>query len=471
MKINTDVMRARLEEIDIELRTIHEEAGEAALNEDQQARWDALDSEASEIRTNIADAEAAQAKAEARAEAAKRWGGVQVAPTAPENPFDIRGLSGADLVEHAKRAFDPDKIRGSQKDGAGEVLRKVEDFADRKLYDESNTEGSDLARYALVHGSPAYRSAFTAWIKAAAKGNAAVLTEQEAEAVRASMSLTSANGGYALPTLFDPTLIMTGAMTKNPIRRIARTEQGTQDKWNGVTVSNVATYWKGENLAFTDGSPTTGTVQIDAGMLTAYVTGSYEIFQDSDLLAQLPGVIGQSIDMAEGVAFVSGSGSDAPLGIVTAVSGTAGSLVTATTRGSFTAASGQDTLNLFGALPSRYEDSSKWVMNKLIYLTIAQQTFGTAGGKIIDMTNQNVILDSEVVRASSMPSATTSGNILAVLGDFSQYIIYDRIGVNVEFIQNVTNASGVPIGQRGLVAYKRVGAKPSDLDAFRLLKA
>ena len=107
-------------------------------------------------------------------------------------------------------------------------------------------------------------------------------------------------------------------------------------------------------------------------MLTAYVTGSFEIFADSNLMGQLPGLIGEAIDMAEGVAFISGSGSDAPYGIVTAVSGTAGSLVTVTTRGTFNSTSGVDTLALFNALPSRYEDSSTFVSNKVTLVSIEQ---------------------------------------------------------------------------------------------------
>ena len=206
-------------------------------------------------------------------------------------------------------------------------------------------------------------------------------------------------------------------------------------------------------------------------MLTAYVTGSFEIFADSNLMGQLPGLIGEAIDMAEGVAFISGSGSDAPYGIVTAVSGTAGSLVTVTTRGTFNSTSGVDTLALFNALPARYEDSSTFVSNKVTLVSIEQQTFGTAGGRIVDLMKDDMILKTPYVKASSLPSATTSGNIMAVLGDFSQYIIYDRLGVNVEIIQNVVDGSGLPTGQRGLIAYKRVGAKPSDVDAFRLLKA
>ena len=469
MSVNIDVMRARLAEIeDVELRAIDSEAGSEALNEAQQTRWDTLDTEASEIRTNIAKAEADAVRDAARAAQRARWGSLSVTANRSDlfDLDEVRSLQGDALIDRARAAFDPEKSRGGQSEAAAEVARKVEAFAE----DESD-DAANLARYVLVHGSEAYRSAFKTWLRAGHKGNAPVLSQAEAEAVRASMSLTSGTGGYALPTLLDPTLIKTGAVSKNPIRRIARVVSGTQDKWNGVTVGNVTTYWKAEGSAFTDGSPTTGPIQIDAAMLTAYVTGSFEIFQDSNLFSQLPGLIGEAIDMEESAAFISGSGSDAPRGVVTAVSGTAGSLVTATTRGTFSSASSVDTLAMFNSLPARYEDSATWVMNKVTYLTVAQQVVGSAGVRIIDMTNKDVLLDTPVVRASGLPSATTSGNILAVLGDFSQYIVYDRLGVNVEFIQNVVDGNGLPVGKRGLVAYKRVGGDVADVNAFRLLKA
>ena len=460
MNVNIDVMRGRLDEIDAELRALDTEAGEARLDETQQTRWNELDAESATLRSTL---ELEERRAATRA----RWSSVQVG--APKrDSFDLSDMRGASAdmwTDRAREAFDGAASRRNG-EGAVELLRKLDVFADAE-----GDDAGELARYALVHGSDAYRSAFRSWFNASSRGLSPVLTPAEADAVRASMSLTSANGGYALPTLLDPTLIHTGAATKNPLRRISRVEQGTQDKWNGVTVGGVTTAWKAEGSAFTDGTPTTGAVQVDAAMLTAYVTGSYEIFQDSNLLAQLPGLIGEAIDYAEGTAFVSGSGSDAPKGIVTAISATVASTVTATTRGTFDATSAADTLKLFNALPVRYEDSSTWLMNKATYLSIAQQVIGTAGTHVIDMANRDMILDLPVVRASDMPSATTSGNILAVLGDFKQFVIYDRLGVNVEFIQNVVDGSGIPTGQRGLVAYKRVGSNTSDINAFRFLKA
>ncbi len=458
-----ETMRKRAEDIEAEFATIHEAAGERALNEDEQTRWDALDTEQTQLRADIADEEAARERADRVAASRAKWGSLQVGAVRDASPFDnldqVRNLPDDALQDRAITAVEqvsyrrtPFFISDQDRENATRMIEMV----------------PGAARMALAYGSPEYMAAFRNYLST---GGQPVYTAEEAAAVRASMSLTSANGGYALPFLLDPTLIHTGDATKNPIRRIARVVTGTQDVWHGVTVSNVTTAWTGEGSAFTDGSPTTGGVSVDAAKLTAYVTASFEIFQDSNLQAQLPGLIGESIDYAESAAFISGSGSGAPTGVITAVSGTAGSLVTATTRGSFTSASIADTLALLNALPVRYEDSSTWMMNKATYRTVEQQMVGTGAVKAVEMTNGNQLMDLPVVRSSTMTATTTSGNILVVLGDFSQYVVYDRLGVSVEYIQNVVDGDGLPVGKRGLVAYKRVGGDVSDVNAFRLLKS
>ena len=461
---NIEILRARAEEIEAEFRSIDSEAGERSLNDEEQVRWDELDAELKQVREDIAEGEAEAARAARVAESRAKWGSLQVG-VSRQDPFENldvvarmsdddpalidRALSAVEKTEYRRLAY---AVSDEARENATRMIERV----------------PGVARMAMATGSPEYMAAFRNWVKSL---GAPVYSAEEAAAVRASMSLTSANGGYALPFLLDPTLIHTGTATKNPIRQIARVESGTSDKWNGVTVSNVTTAWTAEGVAFTDGSPTTGGVTVDAAKLTAYVTGSFEIFQDSNLLAQLPGLIGESIDYAESAAFISGSGSGAPKGVITAVSGTAGSLVTVTTRGSFTSASIADTIALVNALAVRYEDTATWVLNKAIYRTIEQQMVGTGAVKAVEMTNGKELFDLPVVRSSTMLSATTSGNHIAVLGDFSQYIVYDRLGVNVEFIQNVVDGDGLPVGKRGLVAYKRVGGDVSDVDAFRLLKA
>ena len=359
-----------------------------------------------------------------------------------------------DTVARAITAFETSG-RGVSDAERAEVINKIETIP-------------GAAVHALVHGSPAYRSAFGTWMKA--QGVNPLYTAEETDAVRASMSLTGANGGYSLPTLLDPTLIKTGTATRNPIRQVARIVQGTQNVWNGVSVGGVATYWVAEGTALTDGTPTFSNPSVTASKLAAYLTGSFEVFEDSNLQAQLPGLIAEAFDFAEGTAFISGSGSGAPKGIVTAISATAGSTVTATTRGSFTSASVADVFAVVNATAPRYEDNSTWVANKAWFNTVRQIANPSAAGQLLP-AGANDLLGSAIINSSDMSAATTSGTVMAILGDFSQFVIYDRLGTTVEFVSNVVDGSGLPLGQRGLVAYKRVGSNVTDLNAFRFLKA
>ena len=359
-----------------------------------------------------------------------------------------------DTVARAITAFETSG-RGVSDAERAEVINKIETIP-------------GAAVHALVHGSPAYRSAFGTWMKA--QGVNPLYTAEETDAVRASMSLSGSAGGYSLPTLLDPTLIKTGTATRNPIRSVARVVQGTQNVWNGVSVSGVSTYWVAEGTALTDGTPTFSNPSVTAAKLTAYLTGSFEIFEDSNLQAQLPGLIAEAFDFAEGTAFISGSGSGAPKGIVTAISATAGSTVTATTRGSFTSASVADVFAVVNATAPRYEDNSTWVANKAWFNTVRQIANPSAAGQLLP-AGANDLLGSAIINSSDMSAATTSGTVMAILGDFSQFVIYDRLGTTVEFVSNVVDGSGLPLGQRGLVAYKRVGSNVTDLNAFRFLKA
>jgi len=442
-----------------------------APTEEQTARFDAA----------ISEFDQAKAAHDALVERANKVEAVRsaalAAPTMREEGFSVPNVNikkdpfedldslryaapmDEDVIARAVTALSETKYRGGMSDRARESAIEM----------VQSVPGA--AKLALAHGSADYMSAFRSWLSS---GGQPVYTQAEAEAVRAAMSLTGANGGYSLPTLLDPTLIKTGTAVKNPIRNIARVVTGDQKVWNGVSVGNVTTAWKSEGSAFTEGSPTFSNPSVTAFNLTAYLTASYEIFEDSSLQSQMPGLIAEAFDFAEQTAFISGNGSSAPKGIVTAISATAGSTVTATTRGSFTSASAVDVFAVLNAVTPRYEDSATWVANKATFNTIRQMSTGSNGSLFWTDLNASTppsLLGSPIVSSSDMASATTSGNVLAILGDFSQFVIYDRIGTVLEFIQNVVDTSGIPTGQRGLVAHKRVGSDCTDINAFRFLKA
>ena len=436
-----------------------------APSEEQAARFDAAMSEFDAAKAEFDAAVERAAKVDAVRNAAvevpekTERGFAAPAVHVKRDAFDgverLAYMPREEQVERAMRAVDQVATRRTPAAHLEEITRKIEEIP-------------GVAAHVLATGSDAYRSAFDEYLRSQGRPN---FTSDESAAVRASLSLTGANGGYTLPFLLDPTLIHTGTATKNPIRRIARVETGTQNVWHGVSVGNVTTYWVAKNTALTDGSPTFAQPTVTASKLTAYVTASYEVFEDSMLQAQLPGLIAESMDYAEGTTFITGSGSGAPKGIVTALSGTAGVTVTATTRGQFNSASAVDVFALLNAIPSRYEDNATWVANKSTFNTIKQMSTASNGSYFWSDFNAGVgspLLGSPIVQASDMATAQTSGTKLIVLGDFSQYLIYDRIGVSVEFVQNVVDTSGLPTGTRGLIAHKRVGADVTDQQAFRI---
>jgi HK97 family phage major capsid protein len=349
----------------------------------------------------------------------------------------------------------------------------VSDDARHEAAKMVDSYGPNAARYALLTGSPAYRSAFEKILENPTAYQA-FLDSEESDALRAALSTTVGNGGYAIPFLLDPTIILTNAGTANPFRQIARTVRGTSNKWQGVTSAGVTASWKTEGSAAADASPTVGQPAITANLADAYVFGSYEVFEDTNLAADLPMLVADAKDRLESDAFAVGSGSGAPYGVVTRTTAVTASRVSPTTGGTFTVASSADIFNVMAAVPPRHRSKATWVGNYSAYSVIRQQSPLSQGSAF--WANMGAGLPSELLgrpqyEASAMDSAFTTGSNILLAGDFQNYIIYDRIGMSVEYIQNVMDSSTArPTAQRGWFATWRVGADVANSDAFRILK-
>jgi HK97 family phage major capsid protein len=83
-----------------------------------------------------------------------------------------------------------------------------------------------------------------------------------------------------------------------------------------------------------------------------------------------------------------------------------------------------------------------------------------------------MLLGKPVYESEDMDAVinATQENYMAVFGDFSNYVIADRIGMTVEFIPHLFGtANGDQTGQRGWYAYYRTGADSVNDAAFRML--
>lgn len=360
----------------------------------------------------------------------------------------------------------------SKMPGASDDIRQ----AATNIVERFDSADSKLARQALVTSSPAY---LRAWSKMACnKAHSLTDVEQralaEVEQFRA-MSLTDNAGGYLVPFQLDPTVIVTSAGTRSDIRAAARTVVATGDVWNGVSAANVSWSWDAEGSEVSDDSPTFAQPSIPNYTGRGFVPISIEALADEQNVAQEVGKLlaGGKEDL-EGTAFITGSGSGQPTGLITALvaSAASASIVTSASDNAFVIG---DVYKLQGSLPARYRPNASWLANNLIYNLI--RGFDTAGGAgmwtMLPSDRPGQLIGRNVYEAEAMDgvlSGTSTENYVLVFGDLSNFVITDRIGMSVEFIPHLFHTSNNrPSGQRGWYAYYRTGSDSVNDGGMKLL--
>ncbi|MEU2075425.1 phage major capsid protein [Streptomyces sp. NPDC013489] len=325
-----------------------------------------------------------------------------------------------------------------------------------------------IARMCLATSSPEY---LRAWSKVAA-GKGHMISPEEQRALERAMSLTDSAGGYLVPFQLDPTVIITANGSRNQIRQVARQVVATGDVWNGVSSGAVSWSWDAEGAQVSDDSTTFAQPTVQVHKAAGFVPISIEALEDeANVTQEVARLLAFGRDTLEAAAFTTGSGSGQPTGIVTALAG-GSSEVAPTTAETFAAA---DIYKLDNALPARYRAGASWLANRAIYNLIRQ--FDTNGGaQMWERIGADVppeLLGRPALEAEDMDgtfdAAATANNYLAVYGDFSNYVIADRVGMTVEFIPHLVGANQRPTGQRGWYAYYRVGADSVNDGAFRML--
>jgi len=284
------------------------------------------------------------------------------------------------------------------------------------------------------------------------------------------MSLTDAEGGYLVPFQLDPTVIITSDGSRNQIRQVARQVVATGDRWNGVSSGAVSWSWDAEASEVSDDATTFAQPNIAIHKAAGFVPISIEALADeANVTSEVARLLAFGKDELESAAFTLGTGTGQPTGIVTALNGTA-SEVTSGTLATFAAV---DLYSVDSALPARYRGNSAWLGHRGTYNAIRQ--FDTSGGaqmwERVGAGQPSQLLGRPALESEEMATGSTSGTNLLVYGDWSHYVIADRVGMTVEFVPHLFGAAtpGRPTGQRGWYAYYRVGADSVHDGAFRML--
>lgn len=389
------------------------------------------------------------------------------------DPFStIRAMGSQEVRDQALRRLD-----SRSEFGAGRLTD-----AEKGQVEEGIRRSTDIARRILVTETEHYR---TAWMKMMT-GREALLDEDERRAVTAYMEyramgeVTTTAGGFGIPVFIDPSIILTAQESGNPFLTLARQVEITTNEWKGVSSAGVTWAFGTEAAVATDNSPTLGQPTVRIHMARGFIPYSIEVGQDYPMFAdEMSRLLAAGYDELLVNKFTQGSGSSEPWGILTVLSANTNVRVTVQSAG--TNFNAGDPYKVWKALPQKFRRRAAWLMSVGVNNAIRQ--LGTANvyhATTITLPEEwaDTLFTKAVLESAYMPDVTTGTTAttgLAIVGDWSNFVIARRGGMEVEYIPNlvqqVTAGSGpaVPTSQRGWFAHARVGSNSVNDLGFRLL--
>ena len=377
--------------------------------------------------------------------------------------------------------YDPDLADRAWSPAAKTELRQaaaeaVAETADWELDNDNKDritrmvqQDSHVARLVIATGSDVYKRAF---MKALTGKHYLMDADEQAAVARAAALSPDTAGGFAVPFPIDPTLIVTGDGSTNPVRSVARVQQITTDSWQGVAAGPIAFSWDGEAAEVSDGTPTWSQPIVPTHKAQGFVPFSIEIGMDyPNFAGDLAQLFAQGKDDLEAVAFITGTGTNQPTGIVTALTGTSREITSATTD----VFAAQDVDATHEKLGPKYRNMTRsvWLANVAIQNDI--RAFGSTDNRFtIDLVGERIpaLFGRDILEASAMDGVidAAADNRVLVFGDFQNYVIADRAGFNLELVPHMFDtANNRPSGQRGWYGWWRTGGDSVNDDGFAML--
>ncbi len=281
--------------------------------------------------------------------------------------------------------------------------------------------------------------------------NAAFTTHMKRGEIQAALNKgVAGEGGYLAPTEWDRT-IADKLVQISPMRALASVQTISTAAFSKLfNMLGTTSGWVGEAAArAVTATPTFGTLTYTTGEIYANPSATQGMLDDAeiDLESWLAGEVQTEFAYQEGVAFLSGDGSNKPNGILTYITGAANAAthpwgaITTVNSGAAAALTTDGILSLVYNLPSEFTGNARFAMNRAT-LALAR--------KLKDTTNQYIWQPSyaagqpatlagyAVTEVAGMPDVAAAAKPI-LFGDFKRtYLVVDRIGVRV-IRDNLTN--------------------------------
>lgn len=390
---------------------------------------------------------------------------------------EVESVKSQDVVQKEKLArIEADLAATLAAKQAEEMARKAMESRLAEIEVKANRPGA-MATGAAVDE---HKQAFIEYLRKGDHGGAsAKLYDLQAKATDVRVA-TGASGGFALPKEIAGQVykLLTNI---SPIRSIARVIQtGTTDYHQVVNRGGLAAEWVGETTARTlpTATPEFADVVPTFGEMSATPEATRHAINDLffDVEAMLTADGAERFAIAEGIAFISGDGTNKPTGFLAGTpaatadaSRAFGTLeYKATGQAAALATNPFDTFKtLLYTMKAGYRANASWVMNSLTMAALA--SVKDSDGKYliqpaVSQADADSIMGKRIVIAEDMPGIAANAFPVAV-GDFSRgYLIADIPGMWM-----VRDEITKPGWIRFQMA-KRVGGKVLDSNAIKLLK-
>lgn len=455
-----------------------------AITKDREQRWAAMVAEQDQLKAEESEIEG---RAKAREERAKRLAdarskyqtvGVKPGAKGDADLFDVDFRRMGDESTHdfwQTRSAEVLDSKSVQRHLRPDQRARIEKIVSTR---DGDTDGELIAAYLVATSNPHYRSAF----QKAACGFAPVFTAEEGRAVRdvnnlkRAMSVgTSSAGGYAVPVVIDPTIILTAQGSDNPILQRARIETITNDKWKGLSSAGVTWKFGAEGSASTDNSPTIAQPEVDTHRADGFIPFSIEIGMDWPGFAErMSQLLGEGYDELLAEKLTTGTGADTPVGVLERLAAQTSPDVSNPVGTASTVVPG-DIYDMWARLPQRHRNKGTTAWMSSTDFQNAVRQLGTLDPNFtVNMTAERIpqLFGRDYPLNDYYEDLTTGTGVqpYMVVGDWQGFLVAQRAGMNIEFVPmlfDVTNNR--PTGQRGWFAWARIGSDVVDPTAFQLL--
>ena len=439
---------------------------DGVLDADAQSAWDAGKEYLTDSKAKL---EALEARAAAVAEMVNGAGKRADAPNFHRTPEAIASVNVKDASRSQIRDAAMRAIEGADKSYLGAMTGRADLLEKALNRGESKHYSSDLvARSIVATSNEDYQSAFVKGIN----GQASLWTPAEAAAFRDAQnaSLTDGEGGFGVPTIIDPTVIITSGATGSALLDAAKVVPVTSSSWNGVSAGEATWSMDAEGAEVSEDTPTFTQPSIKMEKPQGFIEYTVEVGQDyPNWAAEMGRVIMHGYrSLAASQAAVGTGVSPQTTGIFVGAT----SSVDVGTDNTFAAS---DVDAVYAAVPEDFRSNGVWVMDVTVENAIRAFGSGTATSRFtVDQTAGGITLlnGKPVVLSDYAPTlaAATDGSKHLVFGDMEYFIIGQRLGMTMTAIDVLFGANQRPTGKSGLYAYTRMGTGVTNANAFRLLK-